>query len=544
MNGAANSNPLVSITLPLATDADPELLEICLNSIRAQTYRVFEVLVLVSEGSSAALARIISRYSFTRSFTGEFSKSAARNFLADRARGEYILYIDVDMELDRNLLRDCVEVAAAKGSLAIVTGQKEAPGSSFWTKCRELEWILLEDDIGSGSPFFMKKSVLENAGGFDEDLDMWDDWVLTLRLMEQGIEFDRVKTPVLIRDTTDLSEMFLRKYRRGRFITALLEKFPNAPHVRFRERFIWIYARNWRALARSPLLAAGLAVLKIVDALGLLVGRLRPISKAPEDGTKPYFLEETAQSYDRVRLQDQYNLYKHYSEVQSLLKLLGESDGALVEVGAGTGRITRELIAKRGRIVPTDPSPAMLVEYRRKPRLPLPIRADGTALPFATRSFVGAFSLRVIWHLPSRRGFMRMLSEMARVSSEFVIVDIANERRWRHPLLRPLAAVYFMLNPTESRRHQTTQLLSLEAFNELAGRIGLRVEETIPLETLPPIWLRFLPAKLGRSLHSLHLRFETTLSKGVPPGRYLLRLSKNSNSPTSLEQSGPPYGTL
>ncbi|MCK4790479.1 MAG: glycosyltransferase family 2 protein, partial [Desulfobacteraceae bacterium] len=155
MEANTSWKPLVSIMLPLAPDADPELLEICLHSISTQTYRIFEVLILLSAGSPPELERILLNFPFVRIFSGSFTKSAARNFLAQQSTGEYMLYIDVDMELSANLLEECVELTLANDSQAIITALKEAPQRSFWGKCRSLEWDLLSGDIGAASPYFL-----------------------------------------------------------------------------------------------------------------------------------------------------------------------------------------------------------------------------------------------------------------------------------------------------------------------------------------------------------------------------------------------------
>ncbi len=518
--------PLISVMLPLAPDADPDLLDLCLRSITAQTYQETETLVLLSEGSPPELERVISHFPQLRIFHGSFTKSAARNFLAHQSKGEYMLYIDVDMELSRNLLEECIDLAMEKGSQAIITTQKEAPTRSFWGKCRSLEWDLLSDDIGSASPYFLLTSTFTEVGGFDENIDMWDDWVLSLRLVSKGIRFDRVQSPIHIRDTTDLGEMFARKYKRGRFIPALLQKYPDAPYVKFFDRFKRIYVRNWKALLRSPILTLGLAFLKVLDIVALYAGRLNPVKNSPGDGTEPYFRSDVARSYDHVRLHDGFNLYKHYSETRSLHQLLRHITSPLVEIGCGTGRMTNELTKEGFHILPTDPSLVMLREFRKKPGLPNPIRADGMALPFAANVVEGAFSLRVIWHLPTLHHLEHMIEEMARISEGYVVLDISNERRWRHPLLRPLIALYFRFIPSERSKHETSILLTIERFTTLVERLGLQVDQISALDVLSPIWLKPLPLGIAKLLFPILFRLESAFSVIIPPGRLLIRLVK------------------
>lgn len=526
MPPVADARPLVSLTIPLATDADPSLVALCFDSIAAQTYGPIETIVFLSDGASEDLERAVREFGPTRLIRGWVSKTAARNQLAAQITGVYMLYLDHDMELSPGLIEDCVKLALDRNSDAVVTAQLEAPSRNFWRRCRALEWRLLESDIGAGSPYFVSAAVFDRVGGFDESIDMWDDWVLTLRIMAAGIPIDKVDSPILIRDATNLGEMFVRKYRRGRYLPALLRRFPHAPQARFGKRFRGIYLSNLFILARSPILAAGLAFIKIIDALGLALGRLRPIAPVDTDGTRRYFQAGTAGTYDEIRLGNSFNRFKHYSELRALRLLLNSTGGDVIEVGAGTGRITGELKRAGFRVTPVDPSAAMLLEFSRKPSLPLPVLADGRSLPFRKLSFNGAVSLRVVWHLPSEDGVKRMLWEMARVSSDFVIIDMSNAARWRSPIFRLLTAAHFLFNPAERRHHSTSQTMKLDEFIGLAESCGLRYERKHALDVLTPIWLRLLPARLASRLGPALSRFESVLAKVVSPGRYLIRFGK------------------
>jgi len=528
MGKKPRSDPLVCITLPLSQDADPWLLDICLQSLASQTYRKFEVLVFVSEASPPELMRTVASFPFAVLYEGSLTKSAARNFLGEKARGEYMMYIDVDMELSPRVLEECVTAASDLGAAAVVCPQKEAPTKSFVGMCRALEWELISRDLAGGNPYFVRSSTFEDVGGFDESLDLLDDWGFTLALEAEGIRLHRVASPILIRDTTNVREAFMRKYRRGRYVPGLVEKFPEVPQLHFTRRFLSAYIKNWRLLIRSPIHTLGLAFLKCIDISALTLGRLRPIRDATSDGARAYFRPGVASTYDKVRLGDGYNQYKHFSEVQALTALMPERGHVLLEVGCGTGRITRELTRRGYRIIPLDPSPAMLREFTTKPTLPGPVRADALALPFDGSLFAGVFSLRVIWHLSAPGQAERMLDECARVSAGFIVIDVTNERRWRHPLVRPIAALYHRVRPVQLSAHRTSRLFALNELEQLAMQRGLRLERVRPLDVMSPIWLRVMPSAIARTLFRILARLELIMSSLIPPGRFLIRLTKSS----------------
>jgi len=523
--------PLISIALPLAKNVSPELLEICRASLDRQTYRNFEVLILVSEGAAAEVWRTARNFPAARVFDGVFTKSGARNFLAGQAAGRYMLSLDADMELDPGVLAECVAAVEARGSAAVIAPVHEAPRTTFWARCRALEKELILGDEGAECPLFIELSLFRRIGGFDESLDLLDDGALTANLMARGVAFDRVRAAIFTRETNRLSEMFRRKYRRGRFIPALLQKFPDAPQVRYATRFVKAYLPHWKLLVGQPHLTAGLVFLKVLDMVALTLGWLRPAAALDGSSAQAYFRPEVAGTYDRLRLNDNFNRYKHYAELRTLISLLPSAVSGLVEVGCGTGRVTAELAAQGYSILPCDPSPAMLEQFTGKMiaapcSLPAPVRADGTALPFAENGFEGACALRVIWHLPTAGQREQLLAEMARVAAHYVIVDFTYAGRWRHLPVRWLAAVYFAFRPGGRSGHQSHHFFTLEEITALAGRVGLCLERAAPLDVLSPVWLRLLPPGVAESLQATLYCWEARLWRVLPPGRFLVKLVK------------------
>ena len=151
----------------------------------------------------------------------------------------------------------------------------------------------------------------------------------------------------------------------------------------------------------------------------------------------------------------------------------------------------------------------MLGQYRQKKTLPKPQLAEATQLPFEDDSFSLVCSLRVIWHLPKKK-IGQMLAEAARVSSQTVILDITNKKRW--------PKIYRDRYPHE-------YFFTWEEFTQLTKHSKLRVDQRIPLDTLAPFWLNLLPQKLATNLFPLVYRLDLLSAKIIPPGRYLVKLS-------------------
>ncbi len=99
------TKPLVSVIVPMRNSA--ATLEGCLKSIKNQTYSPIELIVVDNHSSDATL-EIAKRFTNMRFVQGP-ERSAQRNFGAARASGSYLLMVDSDMEVSRNVVEACID---------------------------------------------------------------------------------------------------------------------------------------------------------------------------------------------------------------------------------------------------------------------------------------------------------------------------------------------------------------------------------------------------------------------------------------------------
>lgn len=114
--------PLVSIIVPIYNVAT--FLRVTLNSIIAQTFENFEIL-LINDGSTDGSGEICDEYAKYDSRIKIFHKensgvSAARNYGLDKATGKYILFVDSDDIIAPQMLQILVnDIECYKADLAI-----------------------------------------------------------------------------------------------------------------------------------------------------------------------------------------------------------------------------------------------------------------------------------------------------------------------------------------------------------------------------------------------------------------------------------------
>ena len=446
----------------------------------------------------------------------DLSKSEARNFGASKSKSGFLLHIDVDNFLDTTALEVCVKLIKEKNAEAIILHEKVEP-KSFWTKARSLERKINISDPDLPSPQLIKADLFSKIGGFDTDVDILDDWTLHLRLKRAKIAFYSTKPFVSIDEVSKLSEMITRNYVRGQAIPYLLLKYPGFKGVTVSGR-LKVYLENWQLLLKNPVSSFALIFLKIVDVFALYFGSLNPAGKL-----NPYDNAQISETYNRLRSATNARLFKNYSEEHALKKLLNSRPQKVLEIGSGTGRITKFLTGLRITVLPTEPSKAMVKEYLRNKSLPKPLIITAESISKKLGKFDVVTGIRVIWHIKNRKRHQTILKNAAIVTEKYVIFDFTNAERFNNLFLGPLYLFYRLLNRNFAA---FDHFFTLEEIEELAQKSGLAIEKKIPLDLLTPLWLNPLPKPLARRLFPLLYSLESNLPNFIPPGRWLIRMRK------------------
>jgi glycosyltransferase involved in cell wall biosynthesis len=271
--GQEKDTERVSVVVP--TRNSEATLEACLTSIRAQTHRDVE-LIVVDNNSQDSTPEIGRRYADVFEQLGP-ERSAQRNHGAQLAGGRYLLMVDSDMVLDERVAEECVERARAEGAEAIVIPERSI-GKGFWAACKALERsCYVGDDTIEAARFFTREAY-QRHGGYDEDMIGPEDWDLPARLRLHGsigridAEIIHVEGHLRLRDTVS------KKFYYGQHLGSYLRRHPELARrqlVLIRPAFV----RHRRRLAQRPLVTAGMVVMKTAEfaagALGLALSRLR-----------------------------------------------------------------------------------------------------------------------------------------------------------------------------------------------------------------------------------------------------------------------------
>ncbi len=210
MNVDRHSKPsFVSVVIPIRNEAD--FIERGLDCVLAQDYPADRMEILVVDGMSNDGTREIVRETFERANGSTFKRSnlrlldnpaqivpTAMNIGIRAARGDIIIRVDGHCEIPKHYVRTCVETLAETDAdnvggmqapesdtyvgkaIAVATSTPLFIGNSHFRYAEERRYV---DTVYLGA---YPKDVLEEIGGFDEELVRHQDYELNCRLRNAG----------------------------------------------------------------------------------------------------------------------------------------------------------------------------------------------------------------------------------------------------------------------------------------------------------------------------------------------------------------------
>ncbi|HMA47789.1 MAG TPA: methyltransferase domain-containing protein, partial [Frankiaceae bacterium] len=208
-----------------------------------------------------------------------------------------------------------------------------------------------------------------------------------------------------------------------------------------------------------------------------------------------------------------------YADLARLARPLAGAD--VIEVGAGTGIATRQLLARGARVIALDLGAAMLARLRdRTPGVAGVLLGDGEAMPFAA-GVADLVCCAQAWHwldLPRATAeAMRVLRRGGALAVWWNDVDAAGERWWRDQQRRIEAG-----NPGFSvgyrRRDWAAELRATGLVGEVTTAVG-RWARALPLPEYET-WLRSKSyvAALGERLADFLAQERASLLRAFPDG--------------------------
>ena len=269
--------PLVSIIIP--TYNSEKTLAKCLESIKKQTYKNIEVIV-VDRFSADSTIEIAKRYG-ARIYQLDCERAKAKNFGLEIARGEYIMFVDSDMELNDKVVDECVNLMMSNERIGGIVIPERSVGDGFWIKVRDFERSFYVGTHIESARFF-RRSLALSVKGFDEDIVFFEEASLPHKVEKLGYNVRmRIKAEILHHEEDfSLSKWLKKKFYYGKTSRKYIKRYKEYAYRQINIFYRYgLFLRNNSFYSR-PLLALGVLILKSLEYISVGVGYLVGISGA------------------------------------------------------------------------------------------------------------------------------------------------------------------------------------------------------------------------------------------------------------------------
>ena len=259
------------ISCIITTKNEEETVGKLLSSIEEQNNKNFEI-ILVDNNSTDKTVKIAKQFG-ARIFNFGPERSAQRNFGVKKAMGEYVLILDADMKLTKNVLSECIGKFEKNDDLGALIIPEKSFGEGFWTKCRAFEREFYIGDSSIEAARCFRKNVFLNFEGYDETMTGPEDYDLPLRIKKAGGKIGRIKSYILHNE----KRFSPIKSARKKFYYALHAKsyLKNHPEMVIKQGnlvFRPVFFRKWKKLVSHPVLGIGMFLIKGTELIGGLSG--------------------------------------------------------------------------------------------------------------------------------------------------------------------------------------------------------------------------------------------------------------------------------
>lgn len=263
------SNKLVSVVL--TTKNEEENIRNCLNSIKKQSYRNIEIIVV--DNNSSDKTKSIAKQFTNLVYNFGPERSAQRNFAAKKAKGTYFMYLDADMTIGRNVIQECIEEMEHDKKLTGLYISEIVSGESFWSQVRRFERSFYDATV-IDCVRFVKTGDFKKVGGFDETITGPEDWDFDKKIRLLG-KTAIIESPLFHNETQFSLENYLKKkqYYMKSFDRYINKWGRNDPDVQkqfsplYRFLIVFIENNRWKQLFLHPILTLGMLSLRLLVGL-------------------------------------------------------------------------------------------------------------------------------------------------------------------------------------------------------------------------------------------------------------------------------------
>ncbi len=266
----------VSIIIP--TLDEEKNIAACIQAIKSQTFPQEKIETIVVDCNSSDKTVEIAGQFTDNIYASDPGWSVQRNLGVEKSKGKYIYYLDADMILSENVIRECFDACENEGYTALFVPEIII-GEGFWIKVRNFERSFYNATCVESQRFVNREKFLE-IGGFDVSLFAGEEWDFNRRISDAG-PVGIIDAPVYHNE----GKFNLKKYlsKKGYYSTTVqryINKWgKNDPLVRKQlgiwYRFFGVFIENgkWIRLIKHPILTVCMYFLRFMVGLQFIRNR-------------------------------------------------------------------------------------------------------------------------------------------------------------------------------------------------------------------------------------------------------------------------------
>lgn len=215
---------LVSIIIPMYNSE--KTLDRCIKSVIEQTYKNIEI-ILIDDGSIDNSISLAKKYAQSDLRIKVYSKknggtSSARNYGIDRARGDFITFVDADDYIHKNMINEMINEVEHSNDSIVFCGNYE-----IWKENTDERLLFLDENKILNKSITMREIASGKAGlvccklissniirdhniKFDENINMCEDLVFYLEISQYAQYFKNISKALYYYDRTNENSITIR----------------------------------------------------------------------------------------------------------------------------------------------------------------------------------------------------------------------------------------------------------------------------------------------------------------------------------------------
>lgn len=183
--------PQVSVIVP--ANNEEQYIQSCIDSIRNTGWPAERLEIIVVDNNSHDRTAALAAASGARVVSKSSGRiGAIRNAGLAQARGEYVAYVDGDCTVASTWLRTSIAAMQADATIGAIGGPCLAPITGTWVeRClasASVRWqgMRIVESLATSS-FISRRQLLQDLGGFNEELRSGEDSEISSRIRARGL---------------------------------------------------------------------------------------------------------------------------------------------------------------------------------------------------------------------------------------------------------------------------------------------------------------------------------------------------------------------